>query len=223
MNYRKLSDEATAKKNAELFNKLYRTGEPVKAFGIEYIRKDGIAGFCELSASLIRDAEGKPIGFRTLCVGYYRPQQMEDALLENRNNTSLPCAQRDMGAWHLDITPYKLYYDEQAFHLLGIDPANFTGTRDAFFDVVHPDDRDMIREALARTIEQNAMFSMEYRVVWSDRSIHHISARGNLVHNDADRPVRINGVSWDITERRQAEEEGKGCRSAFSGRRRWKP
>jgi PAS domain S-box-containing protein len=110
----------------------------------------------------------------------------------------------------LDILTNKRYFDEQVCHLLGIDPATFNGTPEEFFDVVHSDDRDMIREALARTIEQNAMFSMEYRVVWSDRSIHYISARGNLVHNDADRPVRINGVSWDITERRQAEEERQG-------------
>ena len=210
MNYRKLTHEATAKKNATLFNNLYRTGEPIKVLDIEYLRKDGTAGFNEISSSLIRGTEGKPIGFRTLAWDITARRRAEEELRENKAQLDLALRSARIGAWHLDILTNKRYFDEQVCHLLGIDPATFNGTPEEFFDVVHSDDRDMIREALARTIEQNAMFSMEYRVVWSDRSIHYISARGNLVHNDADRPVRINGVSWDITERRQAEEERQG-------------
>ena len=123
MNYRKLSDEATAKKNAELFNKLYRTGEPVKAFGIEYIRKDGITGFCELSEIPYKRRRRQADRISgTLSWDITARKQMEDALLENRKQYELAMRSAHMGAWHLDITPYKLYYDEQAFHLLGIDP-----------------------------------------------------------------------------------------------------
>jgi PAS domain S-box-containing protein len=57
-------DEANAKKTYQAFNKIYRTGEPVKAFESEYIRKDGTKGTYEVSGSLIRDAQSKPIGFR---------------------------------------------------------------------------------------------------------------------------------------------------------------
>ncbi len=66
MNYRKLTDETDAKKKHEIFSRLYKTDEPIKAFDGNFIRKDGTKGFNEFSASLIRDGGGKPIGFRGL-------------------------------------------------------------------------------------------------------------------------------------------------------------
>jgi diguanylate cyclase (GGDEF)-like protein len=64
MNNRHYQDETTAQKTYQLFTRLYKTGEPVKASDIKIIRKTGAKGFNEVSVSLIRDAEGKPIGFR---------------------------------------------------------------------------------------------------------------------------------------------------------------
>ena len=63
-NNRQYTDEKNAKKIYQVYNKIYRTGEPVKGIEEEYIRKDGMKGYAELSVSLISDAEGKPIGFR---------------------------------------------------------------------------------------------------------------------------------------------------------------
>ena len=64
MNYRQYSDEATAKKLYELFYNIYNTGKPIKRFPGQFASKDGRRHFNEVSASLIRDAKGKPIGFR---------------------------------------------------------------------------------------------------------------------------------------------------------------
>jgi PAS domain S-box-containing protein len=64
MNYRQYSDEATVKNLYELFHNIYNTGKPVKRFSGQFISKDGVRHFNEVSASLIRDAKDKPIGFR---------------------------------------------------------------------------------------------------------------------------------------------------------------
>ena len=64
MNNRQFEDKENAKKVYQGFNRVYRTGEPVKNIEEEVIRKDGTKAFSELSVSLIRDPEGKPIGFR---------------------------------------------------------------------------------------------------------------------------------------------------------------
>jgi PAS domain S-box-containing protein len=61
---RKDTDKEAAKKIYHAYNRVYRTGEPSKVIEEVYTRKDGINGFAKLSVSLIRDAEGKPIGFR---------------------------------------------------------------------------------------------------------------------------------------------------------------
>ncbi len=64
MNDAQYTDEKNAKAVYAAFNQIYRTGIPVKGFDFEVIKKDG-SRFCnEISASLIRNSEGSPIGFR---------------------------------------------------------------------------------------------------------------------------------------------------------------
>jgi PAS domain S-box-containing protein len=64
MNNRKFMDEMTSKKVYQTFNTVYRTGKAAKAFDWGTIRKDGTRRYLETSISLMRDSEGKPIGFR---------------------------------------------------------------------------------------------------------------------------------------------------------------
>jgi len=64
MNNRRFMTEKTAKRVYVTFNKVYQTGEPSKTYDWEAIMKDGSKRYVELSVSLIKDADGRPIGFR---------------------------------------------------------------------------------------------------------------------------------------------------------------
>jgi len=64
MNRRQYADEKNAVALFNLFNEVYKTGTPVKSYDLELIRKDGAKAFHAISASLIKGADGKPVGFR---------------------------------------------------------------------------------------------------------------------------------------------------------------
>jgi PAS domain S-box-containing protein len=64
MNNRQFMTEETGMRVYETFNKVYQTGEPSKTYDWEAITKDGSKRYVELSVSLIKDAEGRPTGFR---------------------------------------------------------------------------------------------------------------------------------------------------------------
>jgi len=82
MNNRQYTDEKTAEKLYQSFNRLYRTGEPIKALEAETIRRDGAKEIFEISVFLIRDSEGKPIGFRGTSRDVTGRKRAEEALKE---------------------------------------------------------------------------------------------------------------------------------------------
>ncbi|MGO8942131.1 MAG: PAS domain S-box protein [Syntrophobacteraceae bacterium] len=134
-------------------------------------------------------------------------QQSEQKLRENRFQLDLALRSAGMGTWHWDITGNRRYFDDQACYLFGIDPTTFTGDAEEVFAALHPDDREIVRKALARTLERDVPYQAEYRAAWPDGSVHYIASRGKLVRDDEGRPVRLNGLIWDISERRRMEEE----------------
>jgi PAS domain S-box-containing protein/putative nucleotidyltransferase with HDIG domain len=131
----------------------------------------------------------------------------EDALAENRARLDLALRSASMGVWHFDLIEDTRAFDEQVCLLLGIDRATFTGSAAEFFQAVHPDDVERVKAALARTIAQSTPYEPEYRAVSRDGAERWVAARGSLVRDEHGRPTRINGVLWDITDRKHAEEE----------------
>jgi len=128
------------------------------------------------------------------------------ALRESEEKLSLALRSAEMGVWRLDLNEQKRHFDDQVCRCLGIDPARFGGTAEEFIAAVHLDDRDSIKTALDRTIGSGAPYEVEYRSVWPDGSIHHVAARGRLTREANGQPNRVDGLVWDVTERRRAEE-----------------
>jgi PAS domain S-box-containing protein len=64
MNNRQFTSRRTAKKMFSTFNRVYRTGKPAQIAHFEVISKDKVNKHLELSASLMKDSEQQPIGFR---------------------------------------------------------------------------------------------------------------------------------------------------------------
>jgi PAS domain S-box-containing protein len=66
MNNRQYADEENTRKVYQVYNRVYRTGEPVKNFEWQIIRKNGDRRDMEISISLIKDADNHPTGFRSV-------------------------------------------------------------------------------------------------------------------------------------------------------------
>ena len=83
MNNRQYMDEETSKKVYQMFNQVYRTGVPAKAFDWELIGKDGTRRILETSVSLMHDSEGRPIGFYGIGRDITERKRTENALRES--------------------------------------------------------------------------------------------------------------------------------------------
>jgi PAS domain S-box-containing protein len=133
--------------------------------------------------------------------------QVEEGLRESRSQLNLALQGAEMGVWQLDIISNIRHFDEQVCRLLGIDPSSFRGMPEEFYGAVHPDDVDYLKACLTKAIEQNELYNPEYRVIWPDGNEHYVVARGRLFLDASGKPLRLDGVLWDITERKKAERE----------------
>ena len=77
MNSRTYTDEETAGRLYEAHKKTYRTGEPGRIFGYEIIQKDGNRKSVQSSFTLLKNADGKAIGFRGIVRDITELKQME--------------------------------------------------------------------------------------------------------------------------------------------------
>jgi PAS domain S-box-containing protein len=112
-----------------------------------------------------------------------------------------------IGIWDWSIRTNDLVWSEHVERLFGLAPGEFEGTFEAFLDRVHPDDRQPVREAIAVAVQQGGRYETELRVVWPDGSVHWLLAVGEVYRNIDAAPMRMVGVTRDITARREAELE----------------
>jgi PAS domain S-box-containing protein len=107
-------------------------------------------------------------------------------------------------AWH-DGYQLELISDEIE-RISGYPPDNFIASRRrTLLSIMHPDDRDLVLEAIAECSSKREPFAVEYRIRRADGEIRWVLDRGQLVDGPGGR-LWMDGALFDITERRQAEE-----------------
>lgn len=142
----------------------------------------------------------------TVIIDVTERRRVEVQLEENRNRLSLALDSAGLGVWTWDIKSNTRDFDTRTCRLLGIEPERFHGTSEEFFSLVSPTDLDRVKAALAKTLKHGAPYWVDYQVVWPDGTQHFISSRGRLVRDKNGNPERLDGITWDQTERVRAEQ-----------------
>jgi two-component system sensor kinase FixL len=72
---------------------------------------------------------------------------------------------------------------------------------------VHPDDRQLVDRTVQQAIRTGRDYEVEYRMLLRDGNMRWISSRGKCAYDKTGAPLRLDGISLDITERKRAEED----------------
>jgi PAS domain S-box-containing protein len=134
----------------------------------------------------------------------------------DRSETRLRLAQEagDVGLWDSDLVTGETHWSPAFYRNIGVDPKVAANLR-ILFDIVHPDDREILRDAIGKEDRGGRMDTAEYRVVWPDGSVHWLLSRGEIIRDAGGRRVRSIGVSIDITERRVAYQQVRESEARF--------
>ena len=112
-----------------------------------------------------------------------------------------------MAIWSWEIGPNIVTADENGCVQFGRHASGFPKTIEEFAMALHPDDRELVNREVSATIEHGTEYNTDFRVIWPDGTIRSLAARGKVYHDEAGAAKRLIGVSWDVTQRRRAEEE----------------
>jgi len=127
-------------------------------------------------------------------------------LLESEQRRSLALAAGSMGSWDWDWTNGDWMWDEGQFHIFGVDPKTFVVTTANVEALLHPDDVDQLRKAIAQLNKGGRSYEAQFRVNRPDGEVCWCVGTAAATVDKAGRVVRVSGVTIDITERKRAEE-----------------
>ncbi|MES2441706.1 MAG: PAS domain-containing protein [Pseudomonadota bacterium] len=137
--------------------------------------------------------------------------QIEAALKESEERLELALeASTGIGTWDWSAETGRISGDARFASLFGIAPERVAGGGDfeAVIALIHPDDRRMMRDAVARAIATREPMAVEFRITRPDGTMRWLLTQGRAIFADG-KPLRFPGVSFDITERKAAEEAAR--------------
>jgi PAS domain S-box-containing protein len=117
-----------------------------------------------------------------------------------------------IGSWATNFHTQQMFHlSDETFRLHGFDPQDAPIPLERFFDTIHPEDRPAVTAVLERAIQTRTDYDVrEFRVCLPDGSIRFLRTIGH--HNPAAEMGYYIGITMDITERKQAEQEREKLR-----------
>ncbi len=173
--------------------------------------RDGQFHFFQRFLTPLRDAGGEVTAVVGMARDITESRRAEQSLRLSEENLALAVGAAQLGTFYCDWPFDKITWNEtckQHFFL----PPNAEVNFDLFYSLLHPDDRDRTRDAINHAIEQKTEYNIEYRVPAPDGRIRWINAIGHGFYDENGIPIRFDGVTIDITERKQSEEENERLR-----------
>ncbi|MDO9316575.1 MAG: EAL domain-containing protein [Gammaproteobacteria bacterium] len=179
---------------------------------------DGAVRYIEAHARVIRE-EGKAVRMVGTNQDITKRFQMEAALRESQ--AELQEAQRvaQVGHWTLDLQTQQVYWSEQLFVMLGLDPAGIPPDYTEQHRLFTAESWMRLSASVARTQDEGIPYDLELEMVRPDGSRGWMQVRGEPVRNDAGAIVGLRGIAADISIRKKNEAQLLLASSVFSNTR----
>ena len=181
-----------------------RTGEPYETEQ-RLRRHDGIYRWFRVCGVALRDGHGRVIRWAGSVFDIEDIKQIQLALQASEERLQFALAAGGIGAWDRDLRTGKCIWDDRMHEMSGFEPGAAVDVN-AFLAHIHPEDLPDLKTAIDQTIQTGVEYRHEYRFVRPDGRTLWIHARGGLRRDASGTPTHLVGINFDVTERKQAEQ-----------------
>jgi PAS domain S-box-containing protein len=147
---------------------------------------------------------GRVARFRDIGASVHTAQALEQhqAFLEQAQEVA------HIGSWVAELDGSdRVGWSVESHRIFGVPLGAFEGTTDAFYALVHPDDREAVRAAAAAAVTTGAPYDIVHRLQRPDGTTRWVHEQAKILCDDQARPLRMIGTVQDITARRQLEDQ----------------
>jgi PAS domain S-box-containing protein len=142
-------------------------------------------------------------------------KQLEQTLKDSEEQLRFAQEASGLGVWDLDTRADQAVWSAQHFRIFGFEPSLRTFDQMSFVALVHRDDRSDVRLGIREALRPGGEFDAEYRIQRQDGQLRWVMSKGQTHCDSTGQPIRMIGVTLDVTERRQTAEELRRSEERF--------
>ena len=114
-----------------------------------------------------------------------------------------------IGLWEFDLSTQTLNCSDEIYNIFELDKTKFNPTYENFFNLVHPDDKQVIRDIYINSLQTKKKFKIIHRLLMPDERIKYVEQSGNTIFDEKGNPLVSSGTVQDITELSMAKIESE--------------
>ncbi len=189
-----------------LFKKIIDTGIPVKSYDLELVKKDGTRAYQAISASLIRNTEGQPIGFRGISrdvterkIAEIQLRKYADEISDLYNNA--PCGYHSISA-----DGSFLRINDTELKWLGYTRDEIIGIK-KWGDLMTSESLTHFQEIFPVFQKQGWINDLEFDVIRKDGSVFPVLVNAKAITDKQGRFIQSSSNIFDITQLKKTQSE----------------
>jgi diguanylate cyclase (GGDEF)-like protein/PAS domain S-box-containing protein len=134
-------------------------------------------------------------------------KQKEEALLKSDRRLAKAQQIACLGHWENDLVNGEIFWSDEVFRIhkypkeLGTPVKNFNDV----LELIHPDDREESLRAHQNALNGNNGYTLDRRIICGDGEVRWVHIDVELQRDDHGNPIRMFGITQDITDRKKAE------------------
>ena len=192
-----------------LIDRVFATGEPIANEEVagETPAQPGVRRYWLTGYFPVSGEEGTVDAVGVWCTEITQRRQAEESLRVRESQLRLALSSSRTGLWVTNRATGAVTWSTETYELFGLVPGQFGGTREAFYTLIHPADREGAQAAVDVALAAREEIRCEFRILRPDGSARWMSVRGRASYDEGGAPTEVLGSITDITEQRNAEAE----------------
>ena len=170
------------------------------------VHPDGSVHHLQSWTDVETDADGVVTRVHGATIDVTEREEAVASLSESRSRMAAALKLTNTGTWDMDFRTGVGHWSDRMCELMGVPHGEWTEGVDEYMALVHPDDRERMREfseGLVTTGRRRGE-AMSYRVVHKDGSVHHLQSWSDVRLGEDGEVLAVWGTAMDITEQAEA-------------------